>query len=118
MGANVTESPCCPCINSTSITSPGLTFCCFPPALITAYMCASGFARSIKRSAPMVSQLVREEDPTPFARRARLGERLQEPGRDSLSGHLQQPERSDVEHLRSGLVLSHRRRECLVHLVP
>src|SRR5207245_1846094 len=41
MGVNVMSSPWPPCISSTSMTSPGLTFCCFPPALITAYMGAS-----------------------------------------------------------------------------
>src|SRR5262245_57036940 len=37
-GVNVTSEPCWPCISSTSIPSPGLTRCCLPPALITAYI--------------------------------------------------------------------------------
>src|SRR5438093_13579479 len=111
------------------MTSPGLPRCCLPPALMTAYMLASDRWRG--RAPPCVSRagtspalrlkgeapprpasqsvdVVGDEDATSLAGRAGLRERLEQPGRDALAGHLEQPERADVEHLGPRLVLGQR----------
>src|SRR5439155_25058259 len=92
-----------PWVSSISITSPAFTLCCFPPVLITAYIGMDlrtiGTVMVPKRTASL--GLVREEDAPPLAGGARLRERLQQAGRHALAGHLQQAERTDVEHLRS-----------------
>src|ERR687892_566606 len=92
-GSNSTEDPGSTFMSSTSITSPGATRSCFPPTLITAYIRPS-----------WSGHVVGEQDTPALARRARLRERLQQPGGDLLPGYLEESQRGDVEHLGAGLV--------------
>src|SRR5579862_1767022 len=99
-GENVRSSaPPSPAPSSSTATwSPSATRYCFPPLWITAYTSRRRYQTGL------LEQLGVEDDPPALAGRARRRQRLDQPLRDPLAGHLHQPELGDVEHLAPRLV--------------